>query len=391
MARCAPIKAVLRTLPLIMAIGMAVPAQAQAQATTDAASIPVATPDEGRIAAVMAQAGFAGTVLIAKGDVIVYERAFGTVDPAGTIPHETGGLWRWASVSKQITATIAMQEVAAGRLDLDTPIRAYLPHSRAPFADQLTSRMLMQHVSGLPRTEDAPAEVDGWSRFYSVPLDSPDTGVTWCEGPTDRGPPSEFHYGDCDFIMMGAVLEAVTGKRFADLVAERIAGPLGLTSIGVSAAPPAAPAPTVPGYDGDAPETTAFRIENFGAAGALYGTTHDLLAFDRALMTGRLIPDAQRAEMWAGQPRYGFAALGQWVFETPLAGCGDTTVRIVERRGFIGGIVLRNIILPDLDMVIIMTSNRAGAEAAFAEIWQQAGVTHDVLAATLCPAVVPAP
>ena len=374
--------------PLALALGFAMPTQAQPAA--GAAASPVATPDATRIEAIMAQANFAGTVLIARGDTIVYERAFGTLAPGGSEPHRLGGLWRWASVSKQITATIAMQEVAAGRLDLDRPIRAYLPHSRAPFADQLTARMLMQHISGLPRTEDSPVEVDGWTRFYRVPLDSPDTGIAWCEGPTDRSPPSEFHYGDCDFIMMGAVLEAVTGKRFADLVAERIAQPLGLTSIGVSAAPPAAPAPTVPGFDGDAAESTAFRIENFGAAGAVYGTTHDLLAFDRALMTGRLIPDAQRAEMWAGQPRYGFAALGQWVFETPLAGC-DTPVRIVERRGFIGGIVMRNIILPDLDMVIIMTSNRAGAEAAFAEIWQQAGVTHDVLAATICPAVAPNP
>jgi D-alanyl-D-alanine carboxypeptidase len=383
------IKHWLQTWPLVIAFGLAVPAEAQPVAS--AAPAPINAPDENRIAAVMAQAGFAGTVLIARGDSIIYERAFGTVDPAGTIPHTTGAIWRWASVTKQVTATIAMQEVAAGRLNLDTPIRTYLRASRAPFADQVTARMLMQHVSGLPDTNDSPHEGLDWPRFYRVPLDSPDTGVAWCEGPTDRRPPSDFRYGDCDFIMMGAVLEAVTGKPFADLVAERISRPLGLNSIGVSAALPAAPAQTVPGYDGDAPETTAFRIENFGPAGALYGTTHDLLAFDRALMTGRLLPAAQRAEMWAGQPRYGFAALGQWVFETPLAGCGRTSVRIVERRGFIGGIVMRNIILPELDMVIIMTSNRAGAEAAFAEIWQQAGVSHDVLAAALCPAVVPTP
>lgn len=379
----------LKLWPLVIAIGLAAPSHAQPVAPATVVPIPV--PDENRIAAVMTQAGFAGTVLIARGNAIIYERAFGTVDPAGTIPHATGAVWRWASVSKQVTATIAMQEVAAGRLNLDAPIRTYLPASRAPFADQLTARMLMQHVSGLPRTEDSPDDVDGWTRFYRVPLDSPDTGVAWCEGPTDRRPPSDFRYGDCDFIMMGAVLEAVTGKRFADLLRERIAEPLGLTTIGMSSASTAAPVATVPGYDGNAPESTAFRIENFGPAGAIYGTTHDLLAFDRALMTGRLIPAAQRAEMWAGQPRYGFAALGQWVFETPLAGCGSTPVRIVERRGFIGGIVLRNIILPDLDMVIIMTSNRAGAEAAFAEIWQQAGVSHDVLAAALCPAVAPTP
>ncbi|MCO4098605.1 MAG: hypothetical protein HEQ38_04205 [Gemmatimonas sp.] len=46
--------------------------------------------------------------------------------------------------------------------------------------------------------------------------------------------------------------------------------------------------------------------------------------------------------------------------------------------------VLRNIIPPDLDVVIIMTANRAEAEAAFGEIWQQAGITHDIMRAALC-------
>jgi hypothetical protein len=106
-------------------------------------------------------------------------------------------------------------------------------------------------------------------------------------------------------------------------------------------------------------------------------------------MTGKLIPEAQRAQMWDGKGEYGFAALGQWAFSVPLKDCGNTPVRIIERRGFIGGVVLRNIILPDLDMVIIMTANRAEAEAAFGEIWQQAGITHDVMRAALCATGTP--
>jgi CubicO group peptidase (beta-lactamase class C family) len=106
-------------------------------------------------------------------------------------------------------------------------------------------------------------------------------------------------------------------------------------------------------------------------------------------MTGKLIPEAQRAQMWDGKPQYGYAALGQWSFAVPLKDCGDTPVRIIERRGFIGGVALRNIILPDQDMVIIMTSNRAEAEAAFGEIWQQAGITHDVMRAALCATGAP--
>lgn len=351
-------------------LGADAPSPAVDQAAVNAALDPVKAP---------------GTVLIARGDTVVYERAFGLVDPAGAAEHQLGKVRRWASVTKQVTATIAMQEAAAGRLDLDAPIITYLPDSKAPNAATITSRMLMQHISGLPRTEEGPVGRDDWSTFYMVDLDSPETGRAWCEGPTTRKPADEFFYGDCDFIMMAAVVEATSGKPYAALIEERIAKPLGLGSVGLFPRSE----PSMPGFGDGKPESTAFRLENFGGAGALYGTTRDLFAFDRALMNGRLIPEGQRAEMWDGKPQYGYAALGQWSFAVPLKDCGDTPVRIIERRGFIGGVALRNIILPDQDMVIIMTSNRAEAEAAFGEIWQQAGITHDVMRAALCATGAP--
>ena len=101
-------------------------------------------------------------------------------------------------------------------------------------------------------------------------------------------------------------------------------------------------------------------------------------------MTSKLLPDKEREIMWSGDPQLGFAAFGQWAFSSPIKGCGETPVRFVERRGAIGGVVLRNIILPEWDMVIIMTSNRAEADAGFGEIWQQQGISHDVISAALC-------
>lgn len=353
-----------------------------AQSAPQPALSPVPQPlSAARITPVLDAAKLAGTVLIAQGDRIVYERAFGPVDPAGGAAHRLGQVWRYASVTKQWTATIAMQEVAAGRLDLDTPIKRYLPNSAAPFADKITPRMLMQHVSGVPRTEDGPIAADEWSSFYTVPLGDRRTGVPFCEGPTDRAPPADFRYGDCDFILMGAVLEKVTGKSYATLVRERIAAPLKLRSVGLFPRKP----PTMVGFEGGKRESAVFRLENFGPAGALYGTTHDLLRFDRALMTGKLLPEAQREVMWTGDPKLGYAAFGQWAFSAPIKGCGDEPVRFIERRGAIGGVVLRNIIVPERDIVLIMTSNRAEADAEFGEIWQQRGISHDVLAAALCP------
>lgn len=334
-----------------------------------------------RITPVLEAAKLSGTVLIGQGDRIVYERAFGSVDPAGGARHRLGQVWRYASVTKQWAATLAMQEVAAGRLDLDTPIRTYLPASTAPFADKITPRMLMQHVSGLPRTEESPIGRDEWPSFYLVPPNDPRTGLAFCEGPTDRAPPAAFRYGDCDFVMLGAILQKISGKSFATLVQERIARPLKLTSVGLF---PRA-SPSVVGFEKNKRESSLFRLENFAAAGALYGTTHDLFRYNRALMTGKLIPEAQRTIMWTGDPKLGYAALGQWAFSAPIKGCGPEPVRFVERRGAIGGVVLRNIILPDLDMVVIMTANRAEADAEFGEIWQQRGISHDVLSAALCP------
>lgn len=344
---------------------------------------PLAATETARVSQVLRSGGLAGTVLIGRGDRIVYEQAFGTVDPAGGAPHRLGQVWRYASVTKQWTATIAMQEVAAGRLDLDAPIKTYLPASKAPFADRITPRMLMQHISGLPRTEDSPKGRDDWQEFYLVPPGDARTGLNFCEGPTDRAPPAEFHYGDCDFIMMGAILEKISGKSFARLVRERIATPFGLKSVGLFPRR----VPTVVGYESGKRESPAFRLENFGAAGALYGTTHDLFRFDRALMTSKLIPDPQRALMWTGDPKLGFAAFGQWAFSSPIKGCGPKPIRFIERRGAIGGVVLRNIIMPELDTVVIMTSNRAEADALFGEIWQQRGLSHDVLSAAICPSV----
>ena len=88
--------------------------------------------DADAVSAALDPAKAPGTILIARGDKIVFERAIGTIAPESETPHELGQVWRWASVTKQITATIAMQEAAAGRLDLDAPIIRYLPDSKAP-------------------------------------------------------------------------------------------------------------------------------------------------------------------------------------------------------------------------------------------------------------------
>jgi D-alanyl-D-alanine carboxypeptidase len=324
---------------------------------------------ESAVSNVIAKANFHGEVIARKGETGGFERRV----MESSAPH----LWRWASVTKQIIATLVMQEVAKGNIDLDKPVSAYLAGFKSPNAVKITVRQLLRHQTGLPNPDYSKAGKDGVPVYYAKAdaiLHNPLTG--YCAGPVTGEAGGNWAYNNCDYIVAGALLEFVTKTPWQQLVKDRIATPLGLKSL---AAFPTTK-PTVKGRVSGKPEPR-YKFETFGAAASLYGTAQDLWTFDRALMTGKLLPDTQRAEMWDGQPDLGFIALGQWAFGATLKGC-PTTVRIIERRGAIGGVQVRNFILPDNDVVVIAFTNRDDFE--FGEIWQGKGFAHDLLSAAAC-------
>ena len=324
---------------------------------------------DGSIAALVAATKFEGEVIAMKGDMTLFQaRRLSTNSPT---------LWRWASVTKQVVATLIMQEVAKGTVDLDKPVALYLPTFKSPNAAKITVRQLLRHQSGLPSPDDTTAGKDGVPTYYAKvdkALQNPLTG--YCAGPVKGEPGGNWSYNNCDYIVAGVLLEAITKTPWQRLVSERIAKPLGLKSL---AAFPAIAA-TVKGKVGGKPETR-YKFETFSAAAGLYGTAADLLKFDRALMTGKLLTEKARAEMWDGQPNLGFIALGQWSFGAELKGCA-MPVRIIERRGAIGGVQVRNFILPDSDVAIVAFANRDDFE--FGEIWQGKGFSYDLLSAAAC-------
>jgi D-alanyl-D-alanine carboxypeptidase len=342
------------------------PATAFANAATDRAK---------RVEAVVATSGLkqGGEVIVSRFDKVYFKGRWGTGIVAAR------GKWRFASVTKQIVATLVMQEVAAGRIDLDKPVATYLPGFRSPNAAKATVRQLLRHQSGLPNPDDtapsgAPDAIPAYdTRGYTGSRD-PLTG--YCAGPVKGPPGGNWEYNNCDYIVAGALLEAVTGQSWRRLVRQRLASPLGMLSTGAFPTP----LPVAGGTIGGRPDSD-IDLTAFGASAGLYGSASDLWRFDRALMKGRLLPDAQRAEMWDGQPRLGSIALGQWAFTAKLKGC-DHPTRIVERRGQIGGVQVRNFILPEWDAVVIAFADRA--ELDFGEVWQGKGLSYDLLSAGVC-------
>ena len=338
-------------------------------------------------AAVQAAAGngLAGEVLASNGEATVYARAIS----APGRPHHTGERWRWASVSKQVAALFTMQEVASGKLSLDDTVAACLPAFKGPTAGAITVRMLLQHTSGLPNPDDTPTGAAGVPAFYTAEGPQADprrTALGLCAGPPktppQTGPDARFSYNNCDTLVLQAILERETGRTFAALVAERLKVGAGLTDVGVFPPDPAEAPPSVRGVTETGAPEPQINLGVFGAAGSIYGPPEDLLAFDRALMAGRLLPAGPAREaMWTGDPRLGYVALGAWAFPAKLKGC-PATVKLVERRGEIGGVEVRNLIAPDLDRALVVFADRVGLD--FGEIWQGKGLTYDLASAAFC-------
>ena len=345
-----------------------------ALAAASAAANP-ATDRAKAVDAVVAASGLkqGGEVIVSRFDKVYYKGRWGPAILAAR------GKWRWASVTKQVIATLVMQEVAAGRIDLDKPVATYLPGFKSPNAGKVTVRQLLRHQSGLPNPDDtaasdAPDAIPAYDTRGFTGSRDPLTG--YCAGPVKGPPGGNWEYNNCDYVVAGTLLEAVTGQTWQRLVRARLSGPL--TMIDTGAFPTASP--VVVGTIGGRPDTE-IDVTAFGAAAGLYGSARDLWRFDRALMKGELLPDAARAQLWDGQPQLGSIALGQWVFAAQLRGCQYPT-KIVERRGQIGGVQVRNFILPEWDAVVIVFTDRA--EQDFGEVWQGKGFSYDLLSAGVC-------
>ena len=351
----------IRTLVALLGlIGLATPALSQGL-------------DTRRIDGLAELAGFNGVILISQGDTIIYARAHGEVRPGSGEQYRLDSRWRWASITKQIVATLAMREVDAGRLDLDTPITEYWPDFPNPDRDRLTARHLLQHLSGLPNPEDTPRRPDGAPEFYAIDGDLDVSATGYCAGPNRTDPGSRYNYSNCDFVVLGGLIERVSGQSLDQLTADLFPGtqafyPSGETSL--------------TGYHNGQPELPV-NLVSHGAAGGMNGTLYDLWSFDRALMRGDLMPSTLRDQMWTGDPAIGYAALGQWVFPAPLAGCREPQ-RLVERPGAINGVQGRNYLLPELDMAIILFTNRSEGDSPLGHIAHEQAFGFDIVSAAVC-------
>lgn len=370
-----------QTLRLILMVLAALPGVAMAAPGG-------ADPAGARVLAVARAANLSGEIALGDAHGTVFDQALGLADREQRKAHRIGALWLWASVTKQVVATLVMQQVEAGTLALDQPVRDYLPDFGGPSGDTVTLRQLLQHTSGLPNPNDTRPDARDVQAFYTQTgpaISDMARARGYCAGPVKAAPGAGFEYNNCDYLVLGAVLEHVTGRQFGALVTERIARPLGLRSLRPAADGAPRGGTSAIGYTAGGKRYPPINVATFGAAGALTGTARDLLALDLALVEGRLLSEASRKVLWSGDPKLGYEALGVWSFPAKLRGCA-APVMLIERRGDVAGVQVRNVIAPGpgpkQGRALAVFTNDDSID--FGEVWQGKGLAFDLLSAAFC-------
>ena len=295
---------------------------------------------------------FNGNVLVARKGKIIYERAIGWADYLHRDSLKINSVFELASVTKPFTATAILLLVEQGKLKLDQNVKEFFPDF--PY-EGITIRMLLSHRSGMMNyvyfTDDIWKEkMKPMSNMDVMKLIAQHKPAPYAQ------PDRVFHYNNSNYMVLAAIIEKVTGKRYTYFMEKSIFKPLGMKNTHVFSTTVFKKIPVdVVGHD------RVWRrsvVQNFldGPVGdkGIYSTLHDLYLFDRALRAGKVLRKASldsaytpRNPLQYGHFSYGY---GWRLFEAP-------NEQVVYHTGWWHG--FRHIFVRDLknDVTIIFLSN----------------------------------
>ena len=304
----------------------------------DASSKPLPAPLraalQSRLDSLVAASRFPGVVVgVSLADGSTGALAAGMADTAAHQPMRPEARLLLGSVGKTFFSAVALQLVAEGRIDLDAPISHYLGSEpwfrRIPNAQAITVRMLMNHTSGLVRYEFNPAVTQAMTADANK-VWTPAERVSYI---LDTEPPflagQGWQYSDTNYIVLGMIVEHVTGQDYYELIRRRILEPLSLRNT-IPSDRRVLPG-VVQGYAGprndfggkDAMIENGAMIVNpqmEWAGGGFASTADDLARWARTLYSGGFLPPAMMPELLNGVPARGLgrdAKYGLGVIITP--------------------------------------------------------------------------
>ncbi|MVO85279.1 serine hydrolase [Streptomyces sp. p1417] len=253
--------------------------------------------------------GGPGALLEVRGGRATTVLTGGVADVRTQAPVRPGSRFRIGSMTKPFVATVLLQLVGEGRVALDAPVERYLPgvvRGHGNDGRKITVRQLLQHTSGLPDILDhlRPGDV------LKDPLAHHDlrdlVDIALAHPPTFE-PGTGWRYSNTGYLLLGMVIEKITGHAYGTEIRRRVIAPLGLRDTYVPGDSARIPGPHPRGYartGKDAPlvDVTAINPTVAGPAGSMISSGTDVNRFLDALVRGRLLRPAQQREMTRTRP-----------------------------------------------------------------------------------------
>jgi CubicO group peptidase (beta-lactamase class C family) len=301
-------------------------------------------------------AGQPGAVaLVVRDGRTVLRKGYGLADLELGVPLRPDMVFEVGSVTKQITAAAILMLQERGKLSVQDEITKHLPDYPAygpTHGQKITLEHLLAHTSGIP-SYTGTAE---WLARVRDELTLPQVIDLFKDKPLEFAPGEKWAYSNSGYVLLGAVIEKVSGKTYEDFVEQEIFAPLGMTRSSYGSFSEIVPG-RVRGYEGGVRNARAVSMSSYHAAGALLSTADDLALWEQALAGGKLLSQGSLDRMLTPvrvrsglSTRYGYG-WGIWEY-------GGT--RIAEHAGDIFGFLSQVLTVPSERLLVILLSNNPG-------------------------------
>jgi len=245
-----------------------------------------------------------GSIAIAANGVVVYQNAIGysQVNASLKTPATIKTKYRVGSISKMFTGVMIFQLIEEGKLSLKTPLATYFP--QLPNAGKITIAEMLSHRSGLHNfTSDSV-----FVTYMTKPKSESELIDIFAKQKSDFEPDAKFEYCNTNFVLLGYIIEKLTGKTYAEELKTRVTSKIGLTDTYYGAKiNPAKNEAYSYNYAGQWIPATETDMSIPGGAGAIVSTPTDLVKFIDALFAGKLISPASLELMKTMKDNYGMA------------------------------------------------------------------------------------
>ncbi len=300
----------------------------------------------------VASDSFSGTVQVWKGNLPIYAKGFGLAHKSPDLPNGVDTEFNLASITKMFTAVAVAQLVEAGKLSYTDTVEKIIPdYPNKEVAQTVTVSQLLSHTSGMiggrelamkfPDPSNALTIDDRLKDFENEPLKSP--------------PGQQYGYSNAGYILLGKIIEKVSGQSYYDYVRDHIFKPAGMEHTGFPLKTQL-PKNAATGYM-DAPNgkrldnSVALDLKGAPNEGA-YSTGGDMARFHTALVSGKLVNSQSLRQLWTGVTDNGKEEYGYGARIVEYNG-----VRIIGHGGGWQGITNEFDMYPDQGVTVVVLSN----------------------------------